>query len=152
MASVKILLYKNKQNSKGKYPIVLRITKDRIPKYKFLEYIDLKDWNEEKTEVRQSHHSYKLLNNLIDNEYVRAKNLILDFEAKDKKFTANQLMTILKGNRDSMTFSKLSKEYLKEKKSSNKRGYSSCVSRVEKFKEFLKGDDIHFENITESLI
>ncbi|WP_062053574.1 site-specific integrase [Aquimarina longa] len=152
MASVKILLYKNKQNSKGKYPIVLRITKDRIPKYKFLEYIDLKDWNEEKTEVRQSHHSYKLLNNLIDNEYVRAKNLILDFEAKDKNFTANQLMTILKGNRDSMNFSKLAKEYLKEKKSSNKRGYSSCVSRVEKFKEFLKGDDIHFENITESLI
>ncbi|TSE07996.1 site-specific integrase [Aquimarina algiphila] len=152
MASVKILLYKSKQNSKGQHPIALRITKDRIPKYKFLEYIKLKDWNEEKTEVRQSHHSYKRLNNLIDNEYVRAKNLILDFEAKDKKFTAGQLMTILKGNRDSMTFSKLAEEYLKEKELSNKRGYSSDVSRVEKFKNFLNGDDIHFENITESLL
>ena len=152
MASVKILLYKSKKNAEGKHPIALRITKDRIPKYKFLEYIDAKHWNEKKAEVKQSHHSYKRINTLIDNEYVRAKNLIFEYEAKNKNFTAGHIMSIIKGNRDNMTFFKLADEYFRLQEQSGSKWMHSKKSRVNKFRNFLNGEDIHFENITESLL
>lgn len=153
MASVKILLYKSKQNSKGQHPIALRITKDRIPKYKFLEYVYPKQWNDEKGEVRKSHLNYKKINGLIENERMRAKNLILDYETKDRKFTAGQIMMTLKSSRSGSTFSVIAAEYIENKKSLNKlTGLTSDISRIKKFRNFLPSGDIHFENITESLL
>lgn len=153
MATIKVLLYKSKQNAQGKNPIALRVTKDRIPKYKFLEYIDAKHWNENKLLVKQSHHSYQRLNNLIINEKVRADNLILELDAKNKKYTAGQIMAILKGNRSKATFSTLAQEYLDELEQLEKfKALSGDKSKVKKFKEFLSGNDIHFENINETLL
>ncbi|TPN87393.1 site-specific integrase [Aquimarina algicola] len=152
MASVKILLYKSKKNSEGKHPIALRITKDRIPKYKFLEYIDPKDWNEKKGEVKQSHHSYKRINSLIDNEYIRAKNLIFDYESKDKSFTSGHIMSIIKGNKDNITFFRLADDYFEQQEKAGSKWLHTKKSRVKKFKDFLKGEDIHFENITIPLL
>ncbi len=152
MASVKILLYKSKKNSEGKHPIALRITKDRIPKYKFFEYIDPKDWNEKKGEVKQSHHSYKRINALIDNEYIRAKNLIYDYDAKNKSFTSGHIMSIIKGNKDNITFFPLADDYFLQQELAGSKWIHTKKSRVKRFKAFLKGEDIHFENITVPLL
>lgn len=152
MASVKILLYKSKTNSEGKHPIALRITKDRIPKYKYLEYIHPKDWNEKKTEVKSSHHSYKRINTLIDNEYVRAKNLIFDYETKGKNFTAGHIMSIIKGDKDKMTFFMLAEQHFDQLDKGGSRWIATKKRRIQKFKDFLKGEDIDFESITIPLL
>ena len=156
MATVKILLYKSKKNSSGEHPIVLRITKDRVSKYKFLVYISEKDWNEKKREVRTSHLSYKQINNLIANEEVRARNLIMEYEATNRNFTSAQLITILKGKKSSngkVTFMTVANQYLENAlKMESIASYNADKSRINKFKKFLPGGDIEFENITISLL
>lgn len=55
MSSVKIVLRK-KKNKEGKYPLALRITKDRKSSYIHLGYDVLEtEWDEEKQRVKKSH-------------------------------------------------------------------------------------------------
>ena len=55
MATIKIVLRRNKQRKDGSIPLALRITQNGIPKYKFLgQYVFEKDWDDEKKKARKS--------------------------------------------------------------------------------------------------
>ncbi len=154
MTSIEIVLFKGKKNKAGKHPIALRIIKDRKPSYKFLEYVDLKDWNAEKGKVRQSNINYKLINNLCDNEKTRASNLVRDYDARNRKYTSAQIIKILKGKEDTtMTFFGLAELYLKEINLPSKYNrHRSESNRFKNFKKFVAGKDVVFEEITESFL
>ena len=53
MASIKILLW-NKVNKEGKYPIAIRIIKDRKPSYTYIgHYIKKTDWDAKNAKVKK---------------------------------------------------------------------------------------------------
>lgn len=70
MASLKVLLRKNKKKSDQTCPLALRITHNRKTRYIFLgQYILEKHWNEDTQRVKKSHPNSARLNNLILKNY-----------------------------------------------------------------------------------
>jgi len=148
MTSVEIVLFKGKTNKEGKHPIALRVIKDRKPSYKFLKYIHLKDWNNEKSKVKGSNKDYAVINNLCTNEKTRASNLILDFEAKNKPYTSSQIINILKKNgKTTVSFFEMANTFLDEINIPSKYNrYSTEYYKFLKIKRYLKDRDIQFED------
>ena len=82
MATVRVVLRK-KKNKAGRFPIAIRITKDR--KSSFLntgQYIDEKFWDEKNRNVRKSHPNSKVLNNFIVSKVAEANDKVLKSEMK----------------------------------------------------------------------
>lgn len=64
-ANAKIVLRK-KPNSKGLYPLAIRITKNRRSTYRYIgQYIDIEDWDEKELLVKKSNTNYQDINFLI---------------------------------------------------------------------------------------
>ena len=67
-ASAKIVLRK-KPNTKGMFPLAIRITKNRRSTYKHIgHYIDMDDWDEKNLRVKKSHPNAKSLNSLLSSK------------------------------------------------------------------------------------
>lgn len=148
MASSKILLYKSKQKADGRYPIAIRIIKDRRPKYIYIDWILEKDWNKEDQTVKSSHPNSKRLNNLILKKRTESSDLILESEAQKKDFTSGQITRIMKGKRKETTFFKLAGEFIDDLRKTGKHNrVSADLARINVFKEFLGGEDIDFSEI-----
>jgi hypothetical protein len=107
MASVKALLYTSKKKSDGRHPIVLRIIKDRKPRYIYIDWVFEKDWDSKRLRVKNSHPNSKRLNNLILKKIVEAEDLILESESLKKEYSSRQISKMIKGKRKNMTFFKL---------------------------------------------
>lgn len=148
MASSKILLYKSKQKSDGRYPIVVRVIKDRRPKYIYIDWVFEKDWNDATHQVRSTHPNSKRLNNLILKKLAEASDLILESESQKKDFTAGQITRMMKGKRKETTFFKLAGEFIADLEKTAKYNRASAdEARINVFKEFLGGVDIDFSEI-----
>lgn len=153
MASSKILLYKSKQKSDGRYPIVIRVIKDRRPKYIYIDWVFEKDWNEDTRQVKSSHPNSKRLNNLILKKLAEASDLILESESQKKDFTSGQITRMMKGKRKETTFFKLAGEYISDLRKTGKHNRANTDEpRLNVFKEFLGGVDIDFSEIDAPLL
>jgi integrase len=153
MASVKALLYTSKKKSDGRHPIVLRIIKDRKPRYIYIDWVFEKDWDSKKLRVKTSHPNSKRLNNLILKKIVEAEDLILESESLKKEYSSRQISKMIKGKRKNMTFFKLAEEYLDELQKSGKfTRHSADSGRINRFREFLGDQDIGFHEIDEALL
>lgn len=153
MASVKVLLYTSKKKSDGRHPIVLRIIKDRKPRYIYIDWVFEKDWDSKKLRVKSSHPNSKRLNNLILKKMVEAEDLILESESLKKEFSAGQVTKMIKGERKHITFFKLAKEHIEDLKKEGKFNQASGDNgRINRFREFLGGEDIGFHEIDELLL
>ena len=153
MATIKIILYKNKKRADGKHPIVLRVTKDRRSSYLYLEWIEEKYWAPEKSRVKNSYRNASRLNNFILKKLTEADDLILDFEANKKAYTASQITEMLKGQKPKKLFFEYADQYFKELLQLEK--YSRVIAdrgRIKKFKTFAGNQDIRFEEINQSLL
>lgn len=151
MASSKVLLYKSKKKADGRYPIVIRIIKDRRPKYLYIDWIYEKDWDELNCKVKTSHLNCQRLNNLILKKRVEADDLILESEAQKNDLTAGQITKIMKGQRRETTFLKLASEFISDLKKTGKYNRASAdESRINVIKSFLNNEDIFFHEIDES--
>lgn len=92
MAQVSAILAKHKRNSKGLYPIYIRITDTNQSRYISLkEYINKSHWNENKNEVRKSHPDHIELNNLIQKKLSDLNRLTTRLKTDDKPITAAAL-------------------------------------------------------------
>lgn len=148
MASSKILLYKSKQKSDGRYPIVVRVIKDRRPKYIYIDWVVEDDWDYKTSQVKSSHPNSKRLNNLIIKKLAEASDLILESESQKKDFSAGQITRMMKGKRKDTTFFKLAAEYIADLKKTAKYNRASAdEARISVFKQFLGGVDIDFSEI-----
>jgi len=116
MISTRILLYKSKQKANGKFPIALRLIKDRKPKYIFLEYVFEKEWDTKHNKVKSSHIHSARINNLLINKLALANNLILEADSKNQILSINQLAIKIKTNRiGSLSFFEVSESHLLNK-------------------------------------
>ncbi|UZO81721.1 site-specific integrase [Aquimarina sp. ERC-38] len=154
MITTKILLYKSKKKADDTFPIVLRITYDRKPKYIFLAYIKEKDWNFKTLRVKNSHPQNQSINNLIINKLALAENLILESRRKNEHIDIKQIIRKIKLDRvGQQTFYELTETHLKELKQLKKyASYRNYVRSFNSFKKFNKNEDLYFEQITLALL
>lgn len=153
MASIHAVLRK-KKNSEGKYPLAVRITKDRKSSYIYIgQYISEDDWDKKNRVVRKSHPNSARLNNIILKKLIEVNDKLLESEGKNKEESVKLIKAKIKTSTSTITFNGLSNQYLKNLEKSGKYStYLSDRTRINHFKTFLKKEDIAFSEITELLL
>ena len=156
MASIKVLLW-DKKNKEGLYPIVIRIIKDRKPSYIYIgHYIEKSQWDDTNKKVKKSHPNSVRLNNLISKKLSEANGKLLDLEVSKSDTTSKAIKKNIKSEGNAF-FIKEGEIYLATLKQSGKYNrHTADKPRIDRFKEFLKlndlGSDIAFSDITPNLI
>jgi site-specific recombinase XerD len=152
MASVKIVLRK-KPNAESKLPLCIQIVKDRKNSLIYLgQYISPKDWDKTKQVVKKSHPNHEALNIFLLKKITETNTRFLELETRKAYSTSKTIRNKLK-SKDLSTFFSQSDFYLENLKKAGKYNrYSSEKPRVNRFKEFLNGDDILFQDITVPLL
>ncbi|MEZ5016075.1 MAG: site-specific integrase [Flavipsychrobacter sp.] len=152
MASVKAILW-NEQNKDGLYPITIRVIKDRKPSYVYIgHYIEKKYWDADNQKVKKSHPLSRKLNTLIQKTVYDAHEKLLELELNDSGSTSHSVTKKVR-SRNKNSFFAQAQVYIDNKRANKK--YNQVVSdepRIKHFKEFLKGVDISFKDITVPLL
>ncbi|OYU93846.1 MAG: integrase [Bacteroidetes bacterium B1(2017)] len=151
MAHVKIVLRK-KQNKEGKYPLTLRITKDRKASFIHLGYnLDIEDWDEDKQRVKKSHPNSARLNNYILKKLSEANDQSLELETQKSYVSSQAVKQKIKPSVGS-TFFPQAELYLQRLKEAGKYNqYTADKPRINHFKAFIK-QDIAFQDISVALL
>lgn len=152
MPTIKIVLRK-KPDSNGDLPLCLRITKNGKPRYIYLgPYIPEGDWDKQAQSVKRSHTNHVQLNKFLLNKLTGATNTALDSEVKDAAISAQAIKEKLKPV-SGPTFLAQAQDYLDSLKAAGDYNqHSSNKSRVKHFKEFMKGKDIAFQDISKRVL
>jgi len=149
MASVKVVLRKRK-NKEGKYPIAIRITKNRKTSYIYTgQYIKESEWDKGERKVKKSHPNSTRLNNYILKKLSEANDKLLELD----NATAQIIQKTIKNRGQQTTFSQLADQYLENLEKSGKYStYLADRTRINHFRNFLKNKDVSFKEITEMLL
>ncbi|HEC42833.1 MAG TPA: hypothetical protein ENI20_08415 [Bacteroides sp.] len=146
MATVKIVLYESKKLSKGKYPIMLRITTQGTRKYVSLGHsATSQEWEE----LRNPENNSKLAK-LIRKRQADADKIIDRYEYDGIEFTGDQFYNEwarrLKGTMTVFKFFDERIQYFKKKKKpGNAAVYTTTKNCLSKFR---KNKDLRFTDIT----
>lgn len=152
MASVKIVLRK-KPNKEAKLPLCIQIVKDRKNSLIYLgQYISPRDWDKTKQIVKKSHPNHEALNIFLLKKVTETNNRFLELETRKAHSTSKAIPNKIK-SKDLSTFLSQANAYLENLKQAGKYNrFSSDKPRINRFKEFLNGDDILFQDITVPLL
>ena len=152
MASVKIVLRK-KKNKEGKYPLALRITKDRKSSFVHLgHHIQESFWDEAKGRVKKSHPNSVRLNNFLTKKLTEAEDNLLDLEVQKNDVSSGAIKSKIRGSKDTSFFTWADTYLDNLKKQGKYNRYSSDKNRVNAFKAYLNDGDISFKQITLTLL
>ncbi len=154
MASLKVLLRKNKKKSDQTCPLALRITHNRKTRYIFLgQYVLEKHWNEDTQRVKKSHPNSARLNNLILKKLSEANDTILELESKDNPVSVKQIKNKVTNSNADISFFDLGEKRIKEYEDkgtfSVSRADQSILNNVEAFNG---GKNLSFSDITVSFL
>ncbi|MFY0632099.1 MAG: site-specific integrase [Flavobacteriaceae bacterium] len=151
--SVQIKLRK-KQNKKGLYPLVIRITKNRKTSFLYTgQYIELKDWNEKDGTVRKSHPNSTRLNNFLIVKLAEANKTLLGLESENKVASSKRVKKEIKNPLKNKSFNEVSEDYIKELEDNNKLSrLSSDKPRIKHLIEFANSDHLNFREIDEEFL
>ena len=156
MASIKAILRKTKQPRKdGKWPLAIRITKDRKSKFVWLKQcIEEKHWDSRSGVVKKAHPNSARLNHLIAKKVAELNNTILAIENQEEDVSINDIRNALtKKKRKNISFFHLAQERLDDYQ---RRGvfsvYDADKGRIKNFRSFLRGKDIYFHEISVPLL
>lgn len=154
MASLKVLLRKNKQKSDQTCPLALRITHNRKTRYIFLgQYVLEKHWNEDTQRVKKSHPNSARLNNLILKKLSEANDTILELESKDNPVSVKQIKNKVTNSNADISFFDLGEKRIKEYEDkgtfSVSRADQSILNNIEAFNG---GKNLSFSDITVSFL
>lgn len=152
-ASAKIVLRK-KPNTKGLYPIAIRITKNRRSTYKLIgHYIDLDYWDSKNTKVKKSHPNSESLNNLLTSKLSEVRKGLIALQTNNKDASANQIKKEIYKPTSNLTFFDLVDEHLEalevEGKMNRLSTDSAWVSYIEKY---CKVRHLTFQEIDERFL
>jgi integrase len=152
MASIKIILRK-KPNKEEKFPLCIQIIKDRKKSIISLgQFLDPADWDSVKQKVKKSYPNHHELNTYLLKKITEANGRFLELETQKTDVTSRAIRHSLK-SKISSKFLGQAAYYLENLKVSGKYNrFSADKPRIERFKEFLKGDDISFQDITVPLL
>lgn len=154
MASIKILLRK-KINSKGEYPIIMRIVKDRKSKLISLGITaKIKDWDTSANKFKRSHPNYNQRNRILLELEQKALTIIDNYISTDIDFTLEQFEEQLKGiEKTKLTififWEQKIKELIEVGRTGNARAHKDTFNSFFKFK---KNNNLKFHQLTPNLL
>ena len=148
MATVKVILRTSKINSVGEAPLCIRITKDRISKFVFLNYrIKPEFWDDENKRVKKSHPNAGRLNSFIATKVKEAEDAALKCETSDKNILAERIKEQIMGKAPE-SFFKYADKYVKELETNQKFGsHRKIKSAVNNVRKYMNGRELFFEQM-----
>lgn len=151
--SINIILRK-KANSAGKFPLMIRITKDRKTSYISTGYyMDLKDWDPNKKKVKKSYPNSTRLNNFLLKKLSEVNEKIIEIQSSESDFTLNKIKNTIKKPIGKITFNSLSKLYLDELTTNGKISRLDADGpRIKNFIAFSNTKNLHFQDIDEAFL
>jgi integrase len=155
MASIKVMLYTSKILSNGEHPIMLRVIKDRKPKYISLNLSCSKSlWNDKENIPSKKHPLYNSIVNKINKKKLEASKLIIGLETDDLELSAEQIQLKLKAEiKNKVSVFNYFNETIEKLEKSNRIGYANIFkSTKNSFMKFRNNKDLNFLDITPSLI
>jgi len=155
MASIKVVLYTSKTLNNGEHPIMLRVIKDRKPKYLSLHISCPKElWDDENNLPKKKHPLYKEMVIAIDKKKLEANKLLLELSNEEKEASAEEIRSKLKKSVvDKKTVFLYFDEVIKRLTATNRLGYAGIFkSTKNSLVTFRKGLDLHFSDITTSFL
>lgn len=116
MASVAIILRREKQKKDKSFPLAVRIIKDRKPKYLHIGYsIFEKDWDSAARRVKKTHPNSARLNNLLLKKLAEANNIAIEAETNHHHVSSKEIKTKVARNGKSTPFFQFAVERIKGK-------------------------------------
>lgn len=152
MSSIKIVL-RQKPAPDGTLPLCLRITKDRKSSFVSLGYyLKESDWDKASQRVKKSHPNSTRLNNFLIKKLSEATDSALEVESKKNHVSAKAVRNKIKPD-TAATFFPQAQNFLDNLKAAGKYNqYTSDKPRISHFREFLKGEDVAFSDLTVGLL
>lgn len=153
MATLKIVLRKDKTNKRGECPIHFRITKDRKPRYISSGImVPEQSWDEKNTRVRPSLQNSARLNALLSTKFAEVQAGFLELETVDRSMTASQIRDRVNG-KPPVSFFELAEKRLKRYLDLGKVAtYKDRKGMVTKLGRFLGNRNASFTDITPNVV
>jgi len=155
MSTVKVVLYTSKVLKNGEHPIMLRLTKDRKPKYISVgSSCPAALWDEKICLPKKKHPLYHELSVLIQTKLLEAKKLIVEMQSEAAEYSVEEVSATLKAatttKQQVLQFFDTCTEALKKQ---NRIGTAEIfVSTRNSLSLFRKGKDFEFSFITPSFL
>lgn len=150
MASVALLLKKNKENDKGHFPIWIRITIDRSPRFISTgHYIPSKFWDKKEEKVKDEYAFAKEINTDITQKKKEALQNIVNAGVKNERVTSASIkkMTVLADKKnDFFVFADQYTNLMQAKRSGGT--LESWRKHLLKLEKFVGERKINFEDLT----
>ncbi|QCX37284.1 recombinase [Aureibaculum algae] len=152
-SNAKITL-RRKPNKQGKYPLAVRITKNRKSNYIYIgHYISLKYWDEKNRIVRKSHPNSIRLNNLLLSKLLEINKKLLELQVDSNDLSASQIKKKINSTIENTTFFGVAEAYLEELEKDNKLSrLSSDKSRVKHVLNYYQSKQLGFQEIDEKFL
>ncbi|MCI1268142.1 MAG: site-specific integrase [Saprospiraceae bacterium] len=152
MATIQIVLRRQVREN-GSYPLAIRIIKNRKPTFIHIGQNVLEsDWDPVKQRVKKSHPNANYLNKYIQKKLADATDKVLEFEIQKSEISSRAIKIGLNQSAKD-TFFRQATIYIDHLKKAGKYNRISAEQpRINRFKEFLNGEDILFQDITVTLL
>jgi integrase/recombinase XerD len=150
MATVKLILRRQKTNQNGDAPIYLRILKDRKAQFISLNLkIDPKDWDDEKQRIRKAHPNANQLNAFLSQKVAEAQKLAYEKMSEDKSVRTNEIKNELIGVPQQQTdIFKFAKRFYDKFEDKGQHGtHDKYVVAFKKLANYMKGKPLYIEQM-----
>ena len=149
MASVKIILRKDKIDKTGDAPLYLRVIKDRRAKFISLSLkLHPNEWDDDKQKVKKNHQNSTRLNAYISKKVADAEGEIADLERRNQSTSARRIKEAIKGKPLINFFDFAFDRCEKLKDTVTLSTYRSYKNNIEKFERFVGHRELMFDDIT----
>tara|TARA_Y100000815_G_scaffold263533_1_gene278204 strand:- start:1599 stop:2816 length:1218 start_codon:yes stop_codon:yes gene_type:complete len=149
MASVKIILRKDKIDKTGDAPLYLRVIKDRRTKFISLSLkLHPNEWDDDKQKVKKNHQNSTRLNAYISKKVADAEGEIADLERRNQSTSARRIKEAIKGKPLINFFDFAFDRCEKLKDTVTLSTYRSYKNNIEKFERFIGHRELMFDDIT----
>lgn len=153
MATVTIILRKDKSNKKGQHPIHFRIIKNRKVSYIASGQFVLPDqWDDSNNKVKPKHPNSKWLNSFLTNRYSELQDKVFEQELINKSNTTKQLKDKVFGTNTQMFFpfaDAITQKYLNK---GSVGTYDKTRSIIQKLKDYVNTSDLLFLDVDVNFI
>jgi site-specific recombinase XerD len=155
MSTAQIVFYKSKKLSNGEHPIMLRIIKDRKPKYISIGISCSEDlWDEKNNLPKRKHPLYKEFCIKIDKKKLEANKLLLADEEKEGTRSANEIKNLLQKKKRTLisVFSFFDQVIMRLKDSGQVKNSSVYRDTKRMLKHFTGNKDLNFSQLDYSFL
>lgn len=152
MATVRIVL-RPRQNRNGERPLAVRVTKDRKSSFIFLGHHLAEDqWDEKNQRVRKSHPNSTRLNNFILKKLAEINDTAIELETETQSVSSQSVKQKIKPQAGTGFFAQADLYIGNLRKAGKFNRVSSELPRINRFREFMKGSEIRFSEITPQML